>query len=180
MDYDIIDMIWTMIARAEYLGVLLGLHAPIDLSAPMKFFCLSICTVCSLFPRLDVYRYFALHEVRLKDSMCLCSCRLVCNLFDSFRSLSWGWVWLVLGILTLISIALPEIDTMSKSFGASDFASRFLWIWSGRFQSCCNCSFHWDLYMADWWCSGRWFCAGLVFLDFAWAELINCFKDEYR
>ncbi len=92
-----------------------GLCAPLGLPLSTKCVRLSILTVCLLIPRLDILRCcwardvlfsIALHDVRLKISMCWCNCRLACTfkLFYSFQSLPWGWVWMVLRTLMLLSI----------------------------------------------------------------------------
>jgi hypothetical protein len=98
-----------------------------------------------------------------KNSMCWCSCQLAYNLLHSFQLSSWGWVWMVLGILMLFlsfDCTAGELKTISKSSGAIYFVSRFwlipllpvvVFLFIGFLK--------WPIAVA----AGRCFCADMVF-----------------
>ncbi len=117
-----------------------------------------------------------------KNSMCWCSCRWACNLLNSFQLSSWGWVWMVLGILMLFSIfyyTAGESKTISIFSGAVHFVSRFRWIRSrNRVVVVLYIgSLMWPIAGA----AGRWFLCwfGTSGLS-AWSGWICCPDAEYR
>ncbi len=131
---------------------------------------------------LSIFQCFSWDQ--LKNSMYECSCRLACNLLHSFQLSSWGWVWMVLGLLMLFAViycTAGELKTISKSLGVVHFVSRFRWIRRSRLQSCCGCSFHWVFDVID--CCWFWKMVlrrfGMSGL-FAWSGRICCSNAEYR
>ncbi len=98
---------------------------------------------------------------------CWCSCRLACNLLHSFQSHCWGWVWMVLWILMLISIFYCTAGKLER---CQNLRGPFtLSLDCNGSEVNCN-SVVVDRYivsfdMTDRYCSWKWFCAGLAFWD---------------
>ncbi len=135
--------------------------------------------------KLGTFHFFsiALHEVRLKNSMCRYSCQLACNLLHSFQLLSWDWAWMFLWILMLFSILyctagilkqcrnICWVITLCLDCNGSDVVD-CISVAVGRYKFCLLV---WLIAVA----SGKRFCAGLIFWD-ASPGLMSCFNAEYR